>query len=221
MVVKFRPDGSVAMTLGRKEEPLDWLEKFVEEGEHLEGTPNARPWVFNRPTDVTWDTEGNIFVSDGYNNSRLAKFDKNGNWVKAHRRARQRARPVQHAARHHVGRQRATSTSPTAATVASRSTRRICKRPEHHRGHGRAVVGVRQPGATQYLFSGDGNGKIYKIDPRRQAARLGTDVAGPRADRLPRARTALRIRDRPLQGRLLDLDGREDHHRPVTAGKRR
>jgi hypothetical protein len=26
MVVKFRPDGTVALTLGRKEEPLDWLE---------------------------------------------------------------------------------------------------------------------------------------------------------------------------------------------------
>ena len=76
MIVKYRPDGSVAMVLGRKEEPLDWLERFVEEGEHLEGTPPARPGVFNRPTDVTWDTEGNIFVSDGYNNSRVAKFTR-------------------------------------------------------------------------------------------------------------------------------------------------
>ena len=39
--------------------------------------------MFNRPTDVTWSTDGSIFVSDGYNNSRVAKFDKNGNWVKA------------------------------------------------------------------------------------------------------------------------------------------
>jgi hypothetical protein len=53
MIVKYNPDGSVAMTLGRKEEPLDWLERFVEEGRHLEDTPPARPWVFNRPTDVT------------------------------------------------------------------------------------------------------------------------------------------------------------------------
>jgi streptogramin lyase len=29
MIVKYRPDGSVAMTLGRKEEPLDWIERFV------------------------------------------------------------------------------------------------------------------------------------------------------------------------------------------------
>ena len=36
MVVKYRPDATVAMVLGRKEEPLDWLERFVEEGHHLE-----------------------------------------------------------------------------------------------------------------------------------------------------------------------------------------
>jgi hypothetical protein len=30
---------------------------------------------------VAWDTNDNIFISDGYRNSRVAKFDKNGNWV--------------------------------------------------------------------------------------------------------------------------------------------
>ena len=38
---------------------------------------------FRQPTDVTWDPEGNIFISDGYINSRVAKFDKNGDWVKS------------------------------------------------------------------------------------------------------------------------------------------
>ncbi|HLJ16815.1 MAG TPA: 6-bladed beta-propeller, partial [Bryobacteraceae bacterium] len=32
--------------------------------------------------DITWDPQGNIFISDGYINSRVAKFDKNGDWVK-------------------------------------------------------------------------------------------------------------------------------------------
>jgi hypothetical protein len=31
---------------------------------------------------VTWDTQGNIFVADGYTNSRVAKFDKDGAFVK-------------------------------------------------------------------------------------------------------------------------------------------
>jgi len=39
--------------------------------------------VFQRPTDVAWDAAGNIYVADGYGNSRIAKFDKNGKFVKS------------------------------------------------------------------------------------------------------------------------------------------
>ena len=38
---------------------------------------------FNRPTDVAWDAQGNIYVSDGYGNSRIAKFDANGKYLKS------------------------------------------------------------------------------------------------------------------------------------------
>src|SRR5665213_836529 len=38
--------------------------------------------MFNRETDVAWDAAGNIFVSDGYNNKRVVKFDKDGKFLK-------------------------------------------------------------------------------------------------------------------------------------------
>jgi len=44
---------------------------------------NTGPFaMFNRETDVAWDKDGNIFVSDGYNNKRVVKFDKNGKFLK-------------------------------------------------------------------------------------------------------------------------------------------
>jgi sugar lactone lactonase YvrE len=32
---------------------------------------------------VTWDSAGNIYISDGYVNSRVAKFSKDGDWIKS------------------------------------------------------------------------------------------------------------------------------------------
>jgi streptogramin lyase len=78
MVIKFNPEGRVAMVFGRKKEASD-------EGGPWTRVNPPRPAVdgqFRQPTDVTWDTQGNIFISDGYINSRVAKFDKNGTWVK-------------------------------------------------------------------------------------------------------------------------------------------
>jgi DNA-binding beta-propeller fold protein YncE len=77
MVVKFNPEGRVVMVFGRKKEASD------EAAPWTRVTP-PRPPVdgqFRQPTDVTWDLQGNIFISDGYINSRVAKFDKNGDWV--------------------------------------------------------------------------------------------------------------------------------------------
>jgi hypothetical protein len=34
-------------------------------------------------TDVAWDKAGNAFISDGYINSRIAKVDKDGAWLKS------------------------------------------------------------------------------------------------------------------------------------------
>lgn len=162
MIVKFRPDASVEMVLGRKEEPLDWLEKFVEEGEHLEGTPPARPGVFNRPTDVTWDPQGNIFISDGYNNSRLAKVNKDGSWSGAI--GERGAAPNQFNTPHAI-----TSDNQGNIYVADRGNRRVqvytpdLKPVRIIEGMGAPWTVCTNPGPNQFLFSGDGNGKLYKM----------------------------------------------------------
>ena len=48
------------------------------------GATNAnKPYEFARPTDVAFDPQGNIFVADGYGDARVAKYDKNGRFVKS------------------------------------------------------------------------------------------------------------------------------------------
>ena len=39
--------------------------------------------MFRQVTDVAWDSQDNTYISDGYINSRVAKFDKDGNWVES------------------------------------------------------------------------------------------------------------------------------------------
>lgn len=79
-VMKFNPAGYVTLNLGRRPEGYDSYA-----GEYERPAPaDAKPvdGMFNGATDVSWDANDNIYVSDGYVNSRIAKFDKNGAWIK-------------------------------------------------------------------------------------------------------------------------------------------
>src|SRR5215510_4111369 len=80
VIVKFSPEGRVLMVMGRRREAVEGLEAPPAPGTP---PPQAQPYRFARPTDITWDPAGNIFVADGYTNSRVAKYDKNGRFIKS------------------------------------------------------------------------------------------------------------------------------------------
>jgi hypothetical protein len=80
--VRFNPAGYVTLNLGRRPEGPDEPEWYRPLG------PDAKPpthvdGYFRGPTDVAFDADDNVYISDGYTNSRVAKFDKNGNWVRS------------------------------------------------------------------------------------------------------------------------------------------
>jgi DNA-binding beta-propeller fold protein YncE len=113
MVTKFDPNGQIQLLLGRKSEserlptapqapagvlpgrgpgapapapaPVPAAPAAAAGRGGRGGLPGAgAPQdVFQRPTDVAWDAAGNIYVADGFGNSRIAKFDKTGKFVKS------------------------------------------------------------------------------------------------------------------------------------------
>jgi DNA-binding beta-propeller fold protein YncE len=79
-VVRFDPEGRVTMVFGRKSEASD------ESAHPLEHPKPPLPPVdgyFRQVTDMAWDSDGNVFITDGYINARVAEFDRDGNWVKS------------------------------------------------------------------------------------------------------------------------------------------
>ena len=80
MVISFDPRGEVRMVFGRKQEASD---KETGPLEHPNPPLAAEDGRFRQVTDMAWDPQGNIYISDGYVNSRVAKADHDGNWLKS------------------------------------------------------------------------------------------------------------------------------------------
>jgi hypothetical protein len=84
-VMKFDPSGRFLQVLSRKPESINPT------GEGRGGGGRGRGGVpgqgvqgdnFNRPTDIAWDAQGNMFISDAYTNARIVKLDRTGRFLK-------------------------------------------------------------------------------------------------------------------------------------------
>jgi DNA-binding beta-propeller fold protein YncE len=80
VVLRLDSEGHVNMVLGRHRKPGDSVTpaKLGPRGARDEDILK-----FNRPTDIAFSPSGDIYVSDGYGNSRIVKFTKDGQFVKA------------------------------------------------------------------------------------------------------------------------------------------
>lgn len=161
MIMKVDPTGLITMNLGRKPESIDWWEEYVEHGAHEpEGErPRARPGTYNRPTDVAWGPDGSIFIADGYNNSRVVKLAPDGTWLKEF-------------GTYGSGDGQMNTVHAIAAGfghvyVADRGNRRI-QVFDYDLNFERYITGIGAPWTVQvtprYIYSGDGDGKIYRLD---------------------------------------------------------
>jgi hypothetical protein len=164
MIVKWNPKAQVSMVLGRKPEAVDYMERYEERGiKDTERTPVARRGTYNRPTDVTWDPEGNIYIADGYNNSRVVKLAKDGTWLKE--TGTRGSGPDGFNTVHAIA-----ADAKGNIYVADRGNRRIkvydtdLNLKTMYTNVGAPWSVCVTPGEKQYLYSGDSNGKIYKLD---------------------------------------------------------
>jgi hypothetical protein len=80
VIMKFSPEGKLVMVLGKRPDPLEQIALMPGGGQYSGAN---KPYSFHRQTDVAWDPQDNIFVSDGYGDSRVVKYDKTGRFVKA------------------------------------------------------------------------------------------------------------------------------------------
>ena len=76
IIYRFDSKGRTVGTLGTNPEPWTWLTHVIERAARGKA-------AFYQETDIGWSKDGSMFVSDGYGNSRVAKFDQDGNFVKS------------------------------------------------------------------------------------------------------------------------------------------
>ncbi len=80
VITKFSPDAKILMVLGKRPDPLEQISSMPGGGQYSGAN---KPYSFHRQTDIAWDPQGNIFVSDGYGDSRVVKYDKSGRFIKS------------------------------------------------------------------------------------------------------------------------------------------
>lgn len=167
MIMKFDTNGQIALLLGRKSESETVPAPAAGGG----GRGNQPQDVFQRPTDVAWDAAGNIYIADGLRNTRIAKFDKHGKFVKSW--GSKGTDPGQFSTAHGIA-----IDAQGNVYVADSGNKRI----QVFDGEGtykRQIVNVGNPaaicitpGAHQYLYTSNSNppedidvaGEIYKVE---------------------------------------------------------
>ncbi len=111
VLTKFDPEGRLLMVIGRKPEAITVRQgpgmpaRLIDDessvplptppgggggggggaGGANRGAPGAgtRSEAFNRPTDIAFDRDGNVYIADGMGtNNRIAVFNRDGNWAR-------------------------------------------------------------------------------------------------------------------------------------------
>jgi DNA-binding beta-propeller fold protein YncE len=79
VVMKMDSEGHVRMVLGRKRKPGM---SVPPPHPGPRGLRDEDGLLFNRPTDIAFAPNGDFYVSDGYGNSRVVKFSRDGRFLK-------------------------------------------------------------------------------------------------------------------------------------------
>jgi sugar lactone lactonase YvrE len=172
VVMRFNPAGHVTMVLGHRPEAV--LGLFVNPPGPK---PAAEKYTFSRPTDIAWDPQGNMFISDGYTNHRVVKYDKNGHFLAQVGSENAGSQPDQFNTPHGIA-----VDLKGDVYVADRANQRIqvfdnnLKRKAIYDNIGNSWTVCVSPGPHQYLFTSNSNpngntpgswditGEIYKME---------------------------------------------------------